>query len=270
MPIKAWTVGVPVEAEARAAARAHRARCRSSTSGVAVMPDVHLGMGATVGSVIPTQRRDHPGGGRRGHRLRHDGGADDACARRDLPDDLRGAAHARSSARCRTAAPTTAGRNDRGAWHDAARRRPPTAWARAAARLRAHHRQAPASSTAARTSQHLGTLGTGNHFIEVCLDEADRVWFMLHSGSRGVGNRIGSYFIELAKEDMRRWFINLPDQDLAYLPEGTRALRRLRRGGAAGRRTSRATNRELMMAAVLDARARRRAAAAVRGRRSRR
>lgn len=68
---------------------------------------------------------------------------------------------------------------------------------------------------------HLGTLGTGNHFIEVCLDELDRVWFMLHSGSRGVGNRIGSYFIELAKEDMRRWFINLPDQDLAYLPEGT-------------------------------------------------
>jgi tRNA-splicing ligase RtcB len=68
---------------------------------------------------------------------------------------------------------------------------------------------------------HLGTLGTGNHFVEVCLDEADRVWFMLHSGSRGVGNAIGSLFIELAKDDMRRWFINLPDKDLAYLPEGS-------------------------------------------------
>lgn len=68
---------------------------------------------------------------------------------------------------------------------------------------------------------HLGTLGTGNHFIEVCLDEADRVWVMLHSGSRGIGARIGSYYIEQAKKEMERWFIHLPDQDLAYLPEGS-------------------------------------------------
>jgi tRNA-splicing ligase RtcB (3'-phosphate/5'-hydroxy nucleic acid ligase) len=68
---------------------------------------------------------------------------------------------------------------------------------------------------------HLGTLGTGNHFIEVCLDESGNVWFMLHSGSRGVGNRIGPYFIELAKRDMKRFFINLPDQDLAYFSEHT-------------------------------------------------
>jgi tRNA-splicing ligase RtcB len=68
---------------------------------------------------------------------------------------------------------------------------------------------------------HLGTLGTGNHFIEVCLDETNAVWFMLHSGSRGVGGAIGSLFIELAKRDMRTWLINLPDMDLAYLPEGT-------------------------------------------------
>jgi len=70
-------------------------------------------------------------------------------------------------------------------------------------------------------SNHLGTLGTGNHFIEVCLDEADHVWFMLHSGSRGVGNRMGGYFIELARKDMQRFFINLPDADLAYFPENT-------------------------------------------------
>jgi tRNA-splicing ligase RtcB len=68
---------------------------------------------------------------------------------------------------------------------------------------------------------HLGTLGTGNHFIEMCLDESDVVWFMLHSGSRGVGNRMGSYFIELAKKDMKKFFLNLPDQDLAYFPEHT-------------------------------------------------
>ena len=64
-------------------------------------------------------------------------------------------------------------------------------------------------------------MGTANHFIEVCLDEANAVWFMLHSGSRGVGNAIGSHFIELAKKDMRTWMIHLPDQDLAYFPEGT-------------------------------------------------
>ena len=68
---------------------------------------------------------------------------------------------------------------------------------------------------------HLGTLGTGNHFIEICLDEYNQVWFMLHSGSRGVGNRIGTHFIEKAKKDMQRWHINLPDKDLAYLPEGS-------------------------------------------------
>jgi hypothetical protein len=64
------------------------------------------------------------------------------------------------------------------------------------------------------------TLGTGNHFIEVCLDESDRVWFMLHSGSRGVGNKIGTYFIELPKQHMRQHLANLPDEDLAYLEEG--------------------------------------------------
>jgi tRNA-splicing ligase RtcB len=68
---------------------------------------------------------------------------------------------------------------------------------------------------------HLGTLGTGNHFIEVCLDENNQVWFMLHSGSRGVGNRIGTFFIELAKGDMREHIKNLPDKDLAYFKEGS-------------------------------------------------
>jgi tRNA-splicing ligase RtcB len=69
--------------------------------------------------------------------------------------------------------------------------------------------------------KHLGTLGSGNHFVEVCLDEEGFVWLMLHSGSRGVGNAIGTHFIELARQDMRRHMVNLPDQDLAYLEEGT-------------------------------------------------
>ena len=67
----------------------------------------------------------------------------------------------------------------------------------------------------------MGSLGGGNHFIELCLDESQQVWIMLHSGSRGIGNAIGHYFIELARKDMERWFIQLPDRDLAYFPEGT-------------------------------------------------
>ncbi|KAF0228224.1 MAG: hypothetical protein FD175_2330 [Beijerinckiaceae bacterium] len=73
----------------------------------------------------------------------------------------------------------------------------------------------------ANTARHPGTLGMGNHFLEVRLDQEDRVWSMLHSGSRGVGNVTGTYFIERAKADMRRYFVNLPDEDLAYFPEGT-------------------------------------------------
>jgi tRNA-splicing ligase RtcB len=67
----------------------------------------------------------------------------------------------------------------------------------------------------------LGTLGGGNHFIEVCLDEADQLWVMLHSGSRGIGNALASYFIELARRDMERQQVQLPDRDLAYFKEGS-------------------------------------------------
>ena len=69
---------------------------------------------------------------------------------------------------------------------------------------------------AQRAQNHLGTLGTGNHFVEVCLDENDAVWIMLHSGSRGIGNKIGGYFIERAKHEMKRWFIDLPDEDPSW------------------------------------------------------
>ena len=99
---------------------------------------------------------------------------------------------------------------------------------------------------------HLGTLGTGNHFIEICLDEGDAVWAMLHSGSRGIGNKIGSYFIELAKQEMRRWFINLPDKNLAYLAEGSEYFADYVQ--AVGWAQSYAMkNRQLMMEAVLAA-----------------
>lgn len=102
-----------------------------------------------------------------------------------------------------------------------------------------------------RPSGHLGTLGTGNHFIELCLDEDDRLWAMLHSGSRGPGNRIGNYFIELAKGEMRRWFVNLPDEDLAYLPAGSAHFDAYVRAVEWAQDYAR-VNRELMMQAVMD------------------
>jgi tRNA-splicing ligase RtcB len=99
---------------------------------------------------------------------------------------------------------------------------------------------------------HLGTLGTGNHFIEVCLDEADNVWFLLHSGSRGIGNRIGVYFIEKAREEMRQAGIDLPDRDLAYLTEGTRNFDDYVEAVGWAQDYARA-NRQLMMEAVVQA-----------------
>ena len=142
------------------------------------------------------------------------------------------------------------GRNDRGAWAD-----PPAAvadaWASLAPRLDALVEKHPALRKANHLA-HLGTLGTGNHFIEVCLDEEDSVWLMLHSGSRGVGNQIGTYFIELAREDMRRHFINLPDADLAYLPEGTKHFDDYVEGVSWAQEYA-MTNRRLMMANVIAA-----------------
>src|SRR5436309_2503371 len=216
VPIKAWTRGVPIE-EAAARQLANVARLPFIHRWVAAMPDVHWGIGATVGSVIPTVGAIIPAA------VGVDIGCGMMAARtsltaNDLPDKL----HVVRTA-IETAVPhgrtDSGGRTDRGAWGDPP---PPqrTAWGaleRAFQRISAKH---PKVARANHVT-HLGTLGTGNHFIEVCLDGDDRVWFMLHSGSRGVGNRIGSYFIELAKEDMRRWYINLPDMDLAYLPEGT-------------------------------------------------
>lgn len=139
----------------------------------------------------------------------------------DLPDDLFGIRCAIESAvpHGRT---DNGGKNDRGGWGDIPEYTG-VMWDNALKhgyeRIIAKHPKAKAFNTIS----HLGTLGTGNHFIEVCLDEEDRVWVMLHSGSRGAGNRIGSYFIERAKREMERWHIDkyLPDADLSYFVENT-------------------------------------------------
>jgi len=96
-----------------------------------------------------------------------------------------------------------------------------------------------------------GTLGGGNHFIEICLDTEDRVWVMLHSGSRGVGNVIGRYFIEVAKEDMRVHHINLKDRNLAYLSEGTQHFDDYVHAVSWAQNYARA-NRDTMMKLVLN------------------
>jgi len=213
VPIKAWIRGVPLEEPAAKQLR-NVARMPFVHGWVAAMPDVHWGIGATVGSVIPTVGAIIPAAV----------GVDIGCGMaavqttltaNDLPESLRDvrAAIERAVPHGRT----PRGR-DKGSWEN-----PPAAALGEWARLKRRFDAITEKHRAIKNSNHvtqLGTLGTGNHFIEVCLDESDRVWFMLHSGSRGVGNKIGSYFIELAKKDMGHHVANLPDQDLAYLEEG--------------------------------------------------
>ena len=104
----------------------------------------------------------------------------------------------------------------------------------------------------AKWPRQLGTLGGGNHFIEVCLDEADRVWVMLHSGSRGTGNALGRYFIRLAKRDMERHLARLPAKDLAYLEEGSDHFADYA-GAVRWAQRYALENRRLMMARILAA-----------------
>lgn len=214
--IKMWTRGVPVEEEARQQL-ANTARLPFIFRHVAAMPDVHLGIGATVGSVIATKGAIIPAAV----------GVDIGCGLMavqtslkaiDLPDSLRATRSA-----IERAVPhgfvTVQGRSHKGAW-SVTPNSVITRWKALASRLDAIEAKAPRLKAKDPQSQ-LGTLGGGNHFIEICLDTEQTVWVMLHSGSRGIGNLIGQTFIELAREDMKRHFINLPDRDLAYLVEGT-------------------------------------------------
>jgi tRNA-splicing ligase RtcB (3'-phosphate/5'-hydroxy nucleic acid ligase) len=247
VPIKAWISGVAFEDEARRQLE-RIAALPFVHKWVAAMPDVHLGKGATVGSVIATRKAIIPAA------VGVDIGCGMMAARTSLsasqlPDQLgelraaieRAVPHGRTD---------NGGRNDRGAWHDQ-----PAAQAAAWQQLEPGYRaivERARRIDRGPTIEHLGTLGTGNHFIELCLDEVEQVWIMLHSGSRGVGNRIGSYFIELARREMERWFIQLPDADLAYLPEGSEGFIAYVRAVSWAQRYAR-TNRELMMAQVVAA-----------------
>ena len=211
---------------------------------VAAMPDVHLGIGATVGSVIPTRRALIPaavgvdiGCGMSAARLTLDASR--------LPDSLRPvreaiedavpvgfAAHAEPVADAGLLEALRPGLERILERH-----------ARIEKMIRNVHAKWP---------RQLGTLGGGNHFIEVCLDEADRVWVMLHSGSRGVGNVLGRYFTQLAKRDMERHLARLPAKDLAYLEEGSEHFADYVDAVTWAQRYA-LENRRLMMARILAA-----------------
>jgi tRNA-splicing ligase RtcB len=250
VPIKAWVRGVPIEEKAAAQLR-NVAQLPFIHRWIAVMPDVHWGIGATVGSVIPTAGAIIPAAV----------GVDIGCGMMavetslraaDLPDNL----HALRTA-IEKAVPhgrtDNGGRNDRGAFKELPARGV-AAWGSLEARLEPILAKHPKVARG-NSWNHLGTLGTGNHFIEVCLDEAGSVWMMLHSGSRGIGNRFGTYFIDLARADARRTKANLPDVDLAYFPEGAEHFDDYLEAVGWAQEFA-LTNRRLMMSAILEALAR--------------
>ena len=219
---------------------------------IAVMPDVHWGLGATIGSVIPTLKAIIPAAV----------GVDIGCGMmacrlnlnaKGLPENLRdirsqieqAVPHGRTN---------NGGRNDKGAWQK------PQDDILAFWRLfdinkklsNVINRHPKLLHNRVNTFNHLGTLGTGNHFIEVCIDEKDDVWIMLHSGSRGIGNRIGTYFISLAKKEIYQWGVHLPDKDLAYIPEGSKYFFDYVKAVQWAQDFAKA-NREFMMRAILEA-----------------
>jgi tRNA-splicing ligase RtcB len=205
---------------------------------VALMPDAHLGLGATVGSVIPTERAIIPAAV----------GVDIGCGMiavetglgaGDLPDDLGGLLR-----RIERAVPAGVGRG-----HDPGRSGslPGAAWLRSNP-----NRSVEEQGLEEKAVTQFGTLGSGNHFVEVCLDETQWVWVVLHSGSRGVGNRLAMHHIDVAKKIMSRDRIDLPDRDLAYLTEGTPEFDRYVADLLWAQRYA-LGNREAMMDSVLDA-----------------
>ncbi|PIF10204.1 RtcB family protein [Janthinobacterium sp. 13] len=184
---------------------------------VAAMPDVHAGIGATVGSVIPT----------RGAIIPAAVGVDIGCGMNavrttltasDLPDNL-----ARLRSAIEAEVPVGFEQHEWSRVQGSRQARAVRPLGDRLAHIVERHRGiAKMLRQFERTwICQAGTLGGGNHFIEICLDEEQRVWIMLHSGSRGIGNVIGRYFIAAAQKDMRRHQLQLPDADLAYLSEGS-------------------------------------------------
>lgn len=247
VPLKVWDDGVPMEEEAL---KQMERICQLPFiyEHAALMADGHLGIGGAVGAVVPTVGAIIPAV------VGVDLGCGMAAVRttltaNDLPDSL---GHVRAAIEAMVPhGRTDEGRdNDKGS-HLKISTDVETAWLGIKPgydRILDRH---PYVSHK-RAANQLGSLGTGNHFIELCLDENNDVWIMLHSGSRGAGNKIGTYFIEMAKKDMEKFFINLPDKNLAYLPEGTDHFDDYVQAVEWAQNYAQ-VNRELMLAAVVQA-----------------
>ena len=219
VPIKAWVDGVELDHKAEAQLR-ETAQLPFIHKHLAVMPDAHWGTGSTVGTVIATHKAIVPAA------VGVDIGCGMVAAR--LPgvelgdvykyrDDIYGAIvaavpHGRTD---------NGGLKDKGRWQDTIPRGTGDQWMLMEKDFDRISMKHPTIRKWGAPMYQLGTLGGGNHFIEVCQDESDCVWVMLHSGSRGIGNRIGTHFIKLAQGECEKWSIKLPNRDLAYLPEGT-------------------------------------------------
>ena len=228
VPIKAWADGVEFPENSQAQLQ-DLATMPFIHKHLAVMPDVHLGIGCSVGSVVPTKGAIIPAAV----------GVDIGCGMvavdlgitaDKLPDNL---SEVRSAIEAAVPHGRSArgGSGDKGAWSEV----PEdvfSLWKRPATRIEVHKGQKGAYSLAdgawlikdrtgisANDLRHLGTLGTGNHFIELCVSDSNKVWVMLHSGSRGIGNAIGRHYIAEAQREMERYFIRLPNKDVAYITE---------------------------------------------------
>lgn len=215
---KAWTLDIEEEALQQI-----RSTCTLPFifKHLAVMPDAHWGNGSTVGTVLATRKALIPAAV----------GVDIGCGMKavrlnlfahELPDSLLGIRTALEKAipHGRT---DNGGVNDRGSWGEAPATVQQAGFALSCderfVQLVERHPGLIGKHT--RATAQLGTLGSGNHFVELCLDKSNGVWLMLHSGSRGIGNKIGTYFIDRAMELMEQWHITLADKHLAYLPEET-------------------------------------------------
>lgn len=234
---------------------------------IAVMPDVHTGLGATIGSVIPTKRAIIPSAvgvdiGCGMHAIKFNITHDQFVQKMattvfpnvhftmDLVRNLieKAVPHGRSN---------HGGLNDVGAWD---KDNIPldvkvTYYEKLnfeQTKTRVIERHPGLFAGFVNTVRHLGTLGTGNHFIELAKDEEDWLWLIIHSGSRGIGNRIGSYFIKRAKEINQKWFIDLPNPDLAYFPQDTQEFNDYWECMKWAQRFAR-INREIMAKKVTDA-----------------
>lgn len=242
-PVKIWTEDI--EAQALLQLKNLARLPFIASNGVACMPDVHAGIGSTVGTVIATEKAVIPaavgvdiGCGMNAVRL--------SLKASDLPLNLKSV-------------------------RDGIERRVPLGAGGKHIQVRTLPEYELRMNTSlvedtiidpifkgdwekfkAKALSQVGTLGSGNHFIELCIDENQDVWIMLHSGSRGIGNMIGSHYIERAKRNMEKFFITLPDADLAYFPEDTEDFRDYME--AVGWAQNYALyNRKLMMEQVLEA-----------------